>query len=134
MIEPQNDHLLHSIAEARDESAAAESVADTPSDADIFNMNDLSDIPVDIRSKLRTQKLNARGLRIVEMFRLAGRVLTLDEAVVGYYRMYGEELNRRSMYQKLYNMSCDGVIHVVSPGSKAQPGTYQLTAEFGGIK
>lgn len=69
---------------------------------DIFNTDDIKDLPEEISKDLLTNDFEKR---IVELFNIAQGNLSIDEITVGYYRVYHDIKTRRQMMTKLYNMS-----------------------------
>ena len=82
----------------------------------IFDLNDISDIPQEIKSDLNRDQF---AEQILDLFNIAGRELTVDEVTVGYYRQFQEIKTKRQIMTKLYNMSRENnpVIESV-PGRK----------------
>ena len=72
---------------------------------DIFSLDDLSDIPADIKSELKVLSRDAFETKVIELFKKANRELNIDEVTVAYYRFFKEEKNRHQIMTKLYNMS-----------------------------
>lgn len=82
----------------------------------IFDLNDISDIPQEIKSELNRDKF---AEQILELFNMAGRELTVDEVTVGYYRQFQEIKTKRQIMTKLYNMSRETYPAIESvPGRK----------------
>ena len=71
-------------------------------ETDIFNTDNVDDIPDIIRKGLLS---NALEQRILALFDIAKRDLNIDEITVGYYRKYGEAKSRRFFMLKLYRMA-----------------------------
>lgn len=65
---------------------------------DIFDTQRVDDLPENLKSGLKT----GFGDKILRLFEMAERPLTIDELTVGYYRMFGGSTNRQSMMAKLY--------------------------------
>lgn len=72
---------------------------------DLFDLTEVNDIPTGIRNELLINKRGKEEEKIIELFKLAGRALCIDEVLVAYYRKYKKEQSRRYMTIKLYNMS-----------------------------
>ncbi len=82
----------------------------------IFDLNDVSDIPTEIKNELNRDVF---GEQIVELFKLAQRELSVDEVTVGYFRKFNEIKTKKQIMTKLYNMSRDNLSCVRSvPGRK----------------
>ena len=77
---------------------------------DVFNLNNVKDIPDEILEKLGiTAEIKMRYL-IYDMFKLANRQLSIQEAVVGFYRLYtakglAKEIRLSLMQDYLLNYS-----------------------------
>ena len=72
---------------------------------DIFDLSDLSDLPLSIKSDLNVVKRDDFENKIIEVFRRANRDIKLDEVTVGYFRLHNEQKERKQIMSKLYNMS-----------------------------
>ena len=82
----------------------------------IFDLNDISDIPPEIKGELNRDKF---AEQILDLFNMAGRELTVDEVTVGYYRQFQEIKTKRQIMTKLYNMSRETYPAIESvPGRK----------------
>jgi len=84
---------------------------------DIFNTDNVDDLPEIIRKGLIS---NALEQRILALFDIAGRDLNIDEITVGYYRKYGEAKTRRFFMLKLYRMAKADRPKVECTGHKGQ--------------
>ena len=84
---------------------------------DIFNTDNLEDIPESIKKDLLS---NETEKRILELFDIANRPLNLDEITVGYYRKYGEIKARNFFIYKLRRMCNTSNAKVVPTGSRGQ--------------
>ena len=95
---------------------------------DIFDLKNLTDLPADIRGQLGATKRDELETELIGLLRVAGRDLTLDEVMVGYYRQYKKPCERRALMLKLYNMS-----RAKSPAIEAvekRKGVYRLRADY----
>ncbi len=70
-----------------------------------FDLSNIDDLPDSLKGDLRAYKIDRVEKNIMDLFSLAKRHLTLDEITVSYFRQYGEEISRKQMMTKLYNMS-----------------------------
>ena len=70
----------------------------------IFDLNDVSDIPSEIKNDLNRDIF---GEQIIELFKIAQRELSVDEVTVGYFRKFKEAKTKKQIMTKLYNMSRD---------------------------
>ena len=68
----------------------------------IFDLTDVSDIPVEISTEL-TYDVFAQN--ILKLFNEAGRNLTINEITVAYYRQFKEIKTKRQIMVKLYSMA-----------------------------
>ena len=71
---------------------------------DIFDLNNLDDLPEKIKDDLSIDKFENR---ILILFDIAKRSLSVDEVTIAYFRKFGKEdiKNKRQIVAKLYNMS-----------------------------
>lgn len=69
---------------------------------DIFNLDDL---PEDMKREVESKRMDEFERKILELFELAKRPLSIDEVMVGLYRKYGVQKNHRQVMNKLYQMS-----------------------------
>lgn len=92
-------------------------VQDCREATDIFNTDNLDDIPAAIKGDLVS---NETEQRILNLFDIANRDLNLDEITVGYYRKYGEAKSRKFFMAKLYRMSKESRKKIESTGHKGQ--------------
>lgn len=72
---------------------------------DIFDLKDLSDLPLSVSSSLSVSKLNPVQRRIKELFIEAARPLVIDEVMVAYCRRFQAPPERKKMMAILYNIS-----------------------------
>lgn len=98
------------------------------SQKDIFDLNDTSDLPQELRSELVVNKRDDYEKQLIELFRMAGRELNIDQVQTGYYRKYGEHKERPKIIAKLYNMSRATNSAIESIASKK--GVYRLKDNF----
>lgn len=74
----------------------------------LFDLNNLIDIPKEIKKDLNSDEY---AKRIIELFNIAKRPLSVDEITVGYFRKFNmseedsEQKTKRQLNVKLYNMS-----------------------------
>lgn len=68
---------------------------------DLFDLEDLSDLPEDLRPAQRDTKIK----RMLKLFEIANKPLSNEQLAVGYYRKYGEKLKRGSMSAFLHYMA-----------------------------
>jgi hypothetical protein len=98
------------------------------SNSDIFQLSDVGDLPAELVEKLKATKRDSLETRLIELYQLAGRELTLDEVLVGFFRKYNEILDRRVLINKLYTMA-----RAVSPAIESVPerkGVYVIRRGF----
>jgi len=91
---------------------------------DIFDLSDVSDIPHDIAQYLKIFTRGSFERNIIELFRKAGRQLTIDEVTVAYFRCFSEQVERPKIVTKLYHMSRSK--HPVIASVKKKKGVYRL--------
>ena len=80
----------------------------------IFSLDDVDDLPAELKDELSAFRRDKNEQRIIDLLVRAKRPLNIDEFIVGFYRAYGEEKNRRYMTIKLYNMSRSQIPEIVS--------------------
>lgn len=68
----------------------------------LFNIDELSDLPQDLAEEIKTalqkirNKSNTQYFRVLELMKLVDRPLKTTEISVGYYRKFGKELRLKS--------------------------------------
>lgn len=72
------------------------------STTNIFDMKNLDDLPDSVKEGISS---NAYTEKIIKLFRMAKRPLTIDEVTVAYYRVYKEVRTRRQINSKLYGLT-----------------------------
>lgn len=68
---------------------------------DLFSMEEVGDLPPEIQRAIG--KSNSRSAKIANVCKRAGRPITINELVVGYYRLYGEEVLPAVMRSSIYS-------------------------------
>lgn len=68
---------------------------------DIFDLENVSDLPEDVRPA----PCHAKSERILKLFEIANKPLSNEQLAVGYYRKYGEKLNRVNLSAYLNHMA-----------------------------
>lgn len=87
---------------------------------DIFNVLDTTDIKAPLGLTKKTIEKN-----ILELFKLADRLLSVDELTVGYYRKYGKPFKTKAqIMNKVYKMSQNHIYGIESV--KGRKGVYKL--------
>jgi len=95
---------------------------------DIFDLEQLDDVPSEIQGTLQVTKRDEFETNLIELFSIANRPLNLDEVIVGYYRKFAVAKERTKINTKLNNMARGTIPAVVSvPGKK---GVYELAETF----
>ena len=69
---------------------------------DIFDMNNLEDLPENLRHELL---LDGKAAGIMSLIEKAGRPLNINELLVAYYREFGAVKTRNWMVQKCYKLT-----------------------------
>lgn len=92
---------------------------------DIFDLFDLTDIPEDL-GDIKTDEVTKE---FIELFRIAGRELSINELTVAYYRKYTVGQNRPKLQKfqvqnKIYKLSRDKNAPIASVDGKK--GVYKL--------
>lgn len=88
---------------------------------DLFSLDNVDDLPVSLKSDLGILRIGSFETRLIELFQKANRRLTLDEVLVGYYRLYNQIKDRKQMTAKLYSMSKSN-----NPAIRGKRGVYEL--------
>lgn len=70
-------------------------------DNDIFDLEKVDDLPEDMRPVRRITKIE----RILKLFEVANKPLSNAQLVVGFYRKYGEQIQRSSLSAYLLHMA-----------------------------
>lgn len=68
---------------------------------DIFDLKKVDDLPEDMRPVRRITKIE----RILKLFEIANKPLSNAQLVVGFYRKYGEQIQRSNLSAYLQHMS-----------------------------
>ena len=75
-------------------------------ETNIFDLTNVDDIPENVKKDIN---IDLFAKRIIELFVLADRDLSIDEITVAYYRRYkdddSEVKTKKQIMSKLYNMS-----------------------------
>lgn len=91
----------------------------------IFDLTDMEDIPEEIKEGINVDEYAGR---IVDLFEIAGRELSVDEITVAYYRRYKDVdssiKTKRQIMSKLYNMARERSPRIISVEGKK--GIYAL--------
>lgn len=95
---------------------------------DIFDLSDLSDLPQDLKNELVVNRRDDFELKMISLFKMAGRELNIDQIQAAYFRKYNEYKERTKITAKLYNMarSSNSAIESV----KGRKGVYKLKDNF----
>lgn len=92
---------------------------------ELFDLSNLDDIPDAVKEGVN---VDIFAERILELFHIAGRELSVDEITIGYYRKYkgvDEEIKtKRQIMSKVYAMSKETRAKIKSVSGKK--GIYQL--------
>lgn len=82
----------------------------------IFDLEDIRDLPPEIAMDLR--RYDTFFYKLLELFAIANRDLTVEELTAGYYRTYGEIKTKKQIMAKLYTKpkSKDGKIRIIKKG------------------
>ena len=75
--------------------------------ADIFDLEDIKDIPESIRCGLKQNNGGTFCDKVLKLFELADKPrLSIEELTVGYYRKFGGNIKKVDMRNRLYQLSC----------------------------
>lgn len=89
-----------------------------------FDLNNTADLPKELINELTEFFRDEFEKKIIEIFWIANRQLTIDEIIVGYYRVFKVQKTRKQMNAKLYNMT--RATHPVIEVVEGKRGVYQL--------
>ena len=64
-------------------------------DISIFDLTNISDIPLEIAKTLKINKKNSVEENIIALFKMAERRLSIDEVTIAYYRYYKKAIDRK---------------------------------------
>ena len=96
---------------------------------DIFNKNTVNEsVLKNLGIACKKNIMGSNDLRVIELFKVANRDLTITELVIGYYNKYTEPLNentkdRNYMNVLLFRLVKKGIVKQIGRG------TYRLTIE-----
>lgn len=96
---------------------------------DIFDRNAVKEsVLKDLGIAHKKNIIGSNDLRVIELFKLANRDLTITELVIGYYNKYTEPLkestkDRNYMNVLLFRLAKKGIVKQIGRG------TYRLTIE-----
>ncbi len=88
----------------------------------LFDINDLSDLPEDMRKDVESRRLDDFESKILDLFEIANRELTIDEVMIALFRKFSLIKNRRQVMNKLYQMGNPKTGRLVS----VKKGLYKL--------
>ncbi len=95
---------------------------------DLFDLTNVDDLPDKVKEGIN---IDMMATRILDLFELAQRDLSLDELTVAYYRKYKDEdteiRSKRQIMGKVYNMSRERNPKIKSVEGKK--GVYTLCKE-----
>ena len=100
---------------------------------DLFDLTNIDDLPEEIQEDIN---IDMFAKRIIELFSIAKRDLSIDEITVAYYRKYRTEdadtKSKKQIMSKLYNMSRERNPKIKSV--EGQKGVYALCKGYGEYK
>ena len=88
---------------------------------DIFDTDNLDDIPEDIKQKCNFHPLTSK---VLDLFKQANRPLTISEVRVALYRVYQYDGHNRTVHNAITHLTTKGLVQ-----RTATRGQYQLTKE-----
>lgn len=91
----------------------------------LFDLNDLSDLPEDMRKDVESRRLDDFESKILDLFEIANRQLTIDEVMIALFRKFSLRKNRRQVMNKLYQMGNPKTGRLIS----VKKGVYKLKIE-----
>ncbi|MBR1604777.1 MAG: hypothetical protein IJ660_01565 [Alphaproteobacteria bacterium] len=96
---------------------------------DLFDLTNVDDLPEDVRKDINVDLF---AKRIIDLFELAQRDLSIDEITVAYYRKYSAEDTdiklKKQIMSKVYNMSRERNPKIKSV--EGQKGVYSLCSGY----
>lgn len=95
------------------------------------DMNDLFDLPAEVRAELSVAKTDELEDQLVTVINAHGGEATLDQILVGLYRKFGVSQKRRFIQNKLYRMTKSDMVWAV-PGRKGVYSTSEQEATVNG--
>lgn len=95
----------------------------------VFDTKNTDDLPDVIKKSLRKPKEGKSDHKIVELLKLAKGSLSVDEIMVGYYRLHKEIKTRRQIIAIIYRMCKDPRSKIVR--LKGKSGVYRFVKTQG---
>lgn len=94
-----------------------------PAQGDLFKIDpyDVSDLPAELVSQLTIPKSDDDEVRMVQLLRIAGRPLSINEIMVGLYRKFGDFSKRSTVNARLYRLANKGDLVTTEKGVYALP-------------
>jgi len=89
-----------------------------PSVEDLFSLNplDLDGIPEDLEEELSLSQSDKEDAQIIELLRIAGRPLELNELLIACYRKYEIKHKRNLLTARIYRLIKKKLVHTVGKG------------------
>lgn len=84
-------------------------------DKNIFNISDVSDIPDACRKSLKGKNIRDDSQKLLSLFEMKEE-LSIDEIIVGMYRLFNIEKTRTWISSTLYNMGRKKLVKKSSKG------------------
>ena len=83
---------------------------------DIFDLDVLEDIPDELRKSIKLKGVGFSTEPILRLFDIK-EVLSIDEIIVGLYRLHKVKKTRQWVSSNLYNLKRSGLIEKIQDGS-----------------
>ena len=69
---------------------------------DIFDLENTDDLPAEL---IKDLTCNSKQSRVLSLFKMYSKPLKIDQVLVGYYRLYKEELTRQQVTCAIYQLT-----------------------------
>lgn len=76
-----------------------------PDNQKLFDIENIEDLPIDLQKEIINVKISKTTNNIMNLLKLSEDYKSIDEILVGYYRLYNKQINRQYLVTKLYRMS-----------------------------
>lgn len=88
---------------------------------DLFSLNplDMQDLPPELSSELSVTQSDTEDAQILELLKIAGRSLDLNELLIGCFRRFDVMHKRNLLTARVYRLAKRGLVHNVGKGQYA---------------
>ena len=91
----------------------------------IFDTEDLTDIPASLHKQLYLTHFHVSTKKLLALFTMQAE-LSINEIILGYWREYGKDKTRQWALSNLHNLVKRGLIEKVKP----EPGEHQCNKRY----